>query len=1003
MRRFLMAAAMAGLAMAPAWAQDSVTLKGRVAIPPGASAQGAVVRVYEAPAPIVENAVQEPAATADVKPDGRFDLEYAPTEKTELEIVGPEVRRARFPWPGESQAGTDAVFRFDVERGVESALTVTDLQGAPLAGVLIGPVMVLQDEGASEGLIHYSHAFFAQTGSDGRASLPGLNIGARYQTQLFAPGYERKRVSFGAGETVPVELKSARFTVTGQVVGSKSYEPQPGLPVLVMGKDAIFEFRRNADAEGNFILEGLPEDTYEMIADVPMAPPAIASEVYVGEGAILDDVLVFAFEGIDIGGTVVDVETGEPIPGATVDFAGVTQAVDPEGGFFFERYKGPWPALLDPKAPNYKYDPALDQEDNAHNVTNGAEDKTAITLNLRRLRVLEILANLDSDGGAMLELRQPDVDKLEETRRRVTGPRNVIELRRSGPLVAWLRASDGTAVSDLTTVDIPFDATTTTLPLTLGPGATLAGSLAYADEETPRAPKFTLELRATGVDTPEPVVVVTASGDSEGAFTLEGLPPGDFEAVFQRAEGEPYLTETVTLERNATTRLDRQVIRGETASGVVLNSERQPVGNARVALYGIGTDGASLHLNKTTGEDGKFAFEDLGGLGVKELKVEHDDYEPKSLTNLALPAEDMEVVLTDRAGVTVRLAGTPEALNGARAHLMVGRMQPSGAGGDQWVYMNESQRDFFGAETVTLLPMTNSRYRVAARIDSAWDVSPAFEWTRDGEGKEITLTPGVTGQITAIVSGERTAEELAALDIVLLNTALPEGPTDVEFRPQAYPPNELVFADLPAGEYMLIGYSENLESVTETNIDLATGERKRLELEMSAPDGTLEVIVLRGGDKPQPASGARVVLYFNDVPEPDPLMEETTDGEGRASLFPLSGGREYLAVVTDGQQTQRFPIRLGGAEQTVRLVLSRPVTVSLIVPSDVRQLIESAPGVPLLFRSRESGETTAVGGENVDAPVDMAPGAYDVDWGETPLGSIDVPQQGGSVRIPGLT
>jgi hypothetical protein len=561
-------------------------------------------------------------------------------------------------------------------------------------------------------------------------------------------------------------------------------------------------------------------------------------------------------------------------------------------------------------------------------------------------------------------------------------------------------------VSELTFFRTPLDATTTTLYLQLGASARLEGSLSY--REGPPPPAYRLVLLGDFEEVlPEPFEYMSAPPDSEGQFRLAGLPPGTFLVRFLTPEGQLRVEERVTLQRGEVVRLDRQIDRGLTLAGRVVDGNGKPLGEIPLSAYGKDPQGNGLHRKTMSGDDGRFRLEGFQGPELDELRVEHHFYKPLTLSKITLPNEKYEVVLSERVGITIEALAPSASLAGARAFVLGGNLRATETAPDQWFYDIESQTPFAGEAAVTVYPKIQGRLRVAIEADREWDVSQAIEWDPAGAPIRLPLTPGRSGRLVARIRGVESDEEVAKLDVALINTALPESEANVEFAPSTRSTSEMTFEGIPAGEYLLL-VSERSGGLNyaHTNIDLAAGQTAEVTLNLGQAAREFElrgtVVELDDSGKKTPLAGASVTLYFGDIPEPEALAEDTTNAGGGFSFPALPPRRPYLVEARHGALEHRrilSPRELSGRDSAIEIVLQAAVSVRLVLSESFKEQARAAPAMPFILQHKEGTSSVTVLFSDLEKPVSLVPGEYSVYWGESALGGVDVPR-GGEVRLP---
>jgi len=993
--------ALAALSVFSAAACLAATLNVRVEPPPGVQAEALSVRLLPGGISEVENDPPPPPWQA-IPASGEFTLEAtSPTASLLIEFTGPGARRACFAWPAElaNDPQSRSVHRLETGAAMEIFVTA-DGTGRPVAGARLGPLSPTED--VSPEWLGKTYPFFAESDAQGRIWITGLIPGQAYEGVLSADSYQRRKIRLAPGGERRFALKQGGFLIAGEARGDRTGAPKPGILVRLNGGPENLQILRRADEKGRFAFAGLAEGNYLLTpveAGVDLAPPLDFSLA----GGPLEGVWLPVSEGIRITGSLSDAETGAAAPGATLRLGAKEARTNAAGEFAFEGVMGPWPASVRVECPGYVFREE-DQRDPLYPFNGFAmNDLLGVSLVVSKKRVLEVLVDAppEARGGAILNLFGPlgvaGRAPASETRR-VNARRALFPLGAAGERIAWMVDFEGRA-SDVTRISTALEDTTTTLRLTLAPGAALEASLVWSDPEIwPPPSRLTLALE-DGSSQGKPLEIFSANSEERGVYHLKGLPPGEFLATFWRPEGEPYAQERIALRRGETATLHKVIERGFEIAGHVKDEEGNLQKYLEISLYGKDPDGAPLHVKVQTDARGSFRSAGWGGPALERLQIQFHDFEPFLLENLALPAEPLEIVLKKRAGVVVEIAAPESSLQTARAWLLAGRQRSDEALARQWFYEAESVAPFGGEREVTLFPISGGRYRVAAQADGQWDVSEAFEWVPGGgEARRFLLTPGRGGSIEVALEGLNETDA-ADLDVTLLNTALPGAAASTEFRPSGGGGAErLEYTNLPAGEYALMAVSPAAGFASLANLDLPSGGRLAVALRFSGAAVAIEGRVVSGGAEERPIAGARVSVRFGDVAEASPLMEEAADAQGRFSFYDLPAGRPYLVEAAQGALQARARVEAAAGERRdaaepvqVLLRLEPPVAVTLRLPEAAREQLARAPGAPLVFTSLD-GERSRIHplSQGLEG-IALEPGEYRVAHGETPLGRIRVP------------
>jgi len=945
---------------------------------------------WAAPTPIAVDAKGAFAATWDAKPE------------TQFEIVGPGVRRARFPWPNAVAGDEGARATFDLDGGWSiDGVVVDGTTGAPIANVLLGPVVPGTD--ANEIAMEKSFPFFVRTDAEGKFVVEGLASTTSWEIPFLADGYMRQRLQTVPGSSMRVELTPGGRAIAGTLAGSRTAAPMADRLVLVTGGPRNLHIIRRTDAKAEFRFAGLAAGEYEIAAWSPSAGTGPMQRLLVTEAVDVEGLVVFWPEGIRLAGVARDIETGDLVAGAALTLRDWLIHTDTNGAFEFPLVEAPWPVTIAGDHPQFQL--VAEDQGTERWPINGSDgvDIADIDLKMRRKRVLQVSLALDppvegAEAAGVLELHGPPVPgaKAPATRNRIALGTTTVPLETAGERLAFMRLADGRA-TEVALVDTDIRQTTTTLALTLAQGGAVEGSFRYEAEEPPRAPAapaFTVRLEAAfpPPSDRERIEVASATPTADGNFTLPGLPPGEFRLLLVRPEGEPWMEETVRIERGATVEFHRTIPRGVPVAGIVTDEEDAPLREVAVSAYGDDPTGRALHLKAVSDADGKFRFEGFGGAALREISATHAIHGSATLNDVAIPNEAIALAMKKPSGIVVKMA---EGSNAPEALLLAGMLRSSSDGTSQWFYDIESRTPFAGEREVTVRPRSVNRIRIAAGSGRDWDVSPPFDWSPTREGKEVVLQPLATSSLEVDVIGAD-LEALGDIEATLINTSLPETVANLEFADPAVQGGRLVFASLPAGEYMLIAYAPGGESSVVNNIDIARGATARATLTISAPDVELAGRALATDGNP--VANAPVRLRFANVAEAEVLLDTTTAKDGTFSLFPLEAGRAYMVEIGGTPQSWTVDIPADSGEVAQReFLLSIAVEATLAWPESLGARLKA--GLPAILRNAAANRAEIVQNPLAGETLMLFPGRYEVSLGEDRVGIVEVPTNGGTARV----
>ncbi|MBI1292973.1 hypothetical protein GC173_17315 [bacterium] len=976
------------------------SFSGRAVVPPGVDSRQVAIYLCEGPPSEVENDRQPELLS--VRPDatGAFDVSTtSDTLNLTLEIAGPGVRRARFPWPETN--GARAVFR--LEPGVTTTLQVVDIATSDTVPYpVVGPIFPGSE--ATDDQTDKAFPFFAFGDATGRVVIDGLIPKTSYDFPVRAEGFARRVVSFPAGTTSRVELDRGGAIVEGRLIGAKTQSPWPREVVRAVSESGALQILVRTDEESRFRIAGLSPGRWLFAPSIERLGDMVPAELQLARDNLIRGFVLEVAEGIDLGVTVSDAETGLPLRGAIVAARNRFEQTDGLGRAGFERVTGPWPLPLEVELSGFEFKEE-DQRDQRLPV-NGYEgqDIADLALYMRRIRFLEVLSSL-ADGvdapkaPAMLELIGKTLSESEEPQRvlhRIDSAQQVVRLDGAGMRVATMRRFDGFS-GDLTVLTTEQEQTTTTLSMILGPGATLLGSLTYA--EGPPAPTFRLKLRATVMG--EVFDFAEAQPDSDGGFIIEALPPGTFMARFLRADGSTILEQEVVLERGVTTELNPTISRGQILAGQVVSPDGVGQVEIPIRAWGVDPQGNPLQRLVMSSEGGAFRIEGFGGGAISQIQIDHHMWRPMTIPAVPIPDDEYKITLQERSGIRVRALASPGALRVARAIVMTGVQRSDELATNQWYFTPSVQEAFGGEETAFISPRTTGYMQVAVEADGLWDVSEPFNWSLDTPLREITLTPAHRASLSIRFPGSKVADLRDAV-VTLINTSLPEGQTSTSFTPTVRPPDSLTFGALPGGMYLLLVTSSRGDSITRTNLYIAGGERKELELPLKPSLFRMTGRVLES-DGTRGIGGVTVSLRFGDLPEPPVIDSQESARDGSFEFVAVPGSRPLLLEAAREEARARLAIpALSGDISDLQLTFPKSVRVTFRIPARLQQRLSQNPNIPVILTSTLQGEGTSFRGDQADGTFTMWVGEYVAFWGEDLLGRVIVPKDGGEVELPDL-
>ncbi len=968
-----------------------VTLQGRVVPPEGVEPGSLSVTLFhEAPTEVEEESLRRD--TIRVNERGEFELRAEPIESTQIEVTGPGVRRARFPWPADLAGDETRRAVFDLEPGFAIQGSLRDLETLqPLGGVAIGPVSPGPD--ASRSTMEKSFPFFETGSGDGTFTVEGLAGETSWILPFRLEGYERQVLRMQPGLDMTISLRRGGASLSGTLVGSRSLQPQGLRTVLLQGGPRDFHIVRRTTAEGAWSFDGLPAGEYLIAAwSQEKGTGPVQSHMVVQDGAIEGITLLYP-EGIRITGMLADGETGDAVSNAEVVIGELRAMSDPEGHFEVYPVEAPWPKEISVLHPEFAFF-GEDQNSEAYpfDGTDGSDLDTG-TLLLRRKRVLEITVEKreesDEPTGGIAEVFGPFEGMKENVQRtRISGDYGAIPIQYAGTRAVVLRGTDD-LVSDLQFVSTGLRETTTTVTLKLDVGGKLEGALTYEGEGVdPVAPRFEVVIKGEHSEGRETFVLRESDPASNGTFNIPALPPGEYVLRLERDGGEPWIQERIEVKRGETTEFVRAIPRGVPVAGFVLNSSEEPLREVTVSAYGRDPLGGSVHLKDVSDAEGRFEFDGFGGETIELLTASHAVHGEGELRTVPIPDEDIKLVLSAPEGIRVTIPEGSPVANTGEAILLVARERPVRGGVSQWFYEMDSRESFAGTTEAVLRPHATGRTRIAAGANSTWTVSDAFDWVQGGEEKSISLNPAATARLVCMVENI-SSDELSDLEVILLNTALPESMARTEFEVSRIEGNELWFDSIPAGEYLLMAYAPDGETTAAGNIDVGENQTVRTSLKMESPNVDLVGRIVKGDEG---LEGVRVILREGDIPEPPVLFEAVSSADGMFTFYPLTENRRYIltAEYETGESTWPFVAEPNEDGIAVReFVIVDAMEVELAFPDSLRNRVLQ-PGPPILLQGPQGTETRMLPTPLENFRVQLTPGTWSVYHGEEGIGTVTI-------------
>lgn len=927
---------------------------------------------------------------------GQLTFDYSPSENTRLEISGPGILRTSYPWPEDAaQPNKEAVF--EIAPGSQINLTIKDEEtGSAIPNVVIGPVL-LQAPSSSK-IDENSYPFFSLSNETGKAILYGVQPELSYKAICWAPGYQRNSVSLISISPSEITLIPGGETLSGIVLGRKSQQPMPAALVNVYSEEHGLYFKWRTDEEGEFQIPGLPSGQIQLTVSSLLDGTSQPTEILIQKGITPPQWTLFCPEGINVSGTLQDVETLMGIPGAWMEIASEGVRTDPLGRFQFPILHGPWPRHLIVEHPEYIFDTADQTLD--HYPINGHDgiDLEQVILKVRRIRFLELLgsyANQDETGMALDIFDLSEEEKTTATHHRIKSLPTKFSLQSAGDRLIWLR-NNTTLSSKLHFVYTSQDQTTTTLNLEIGPSSQVNGS--FFDKNNPdftQFPSYKLNLKTDSDQYGFEVPITSLTTQPDGQFNFPCLPSGWFILEYQRTDKSTGLMkQSIYLEEGEAKTVSLDIQQGMPFKGIVVDENAVPLPEIPLEIYATKTDGSSYHHQVMSKSDGSFVFNDLGGEIASKLSVQHQQYQPVFIDTIPLPQEEYLVVLEHRGGITVQLEASEYALTTARAQILEGNLSPAPQGGLHWFSNLVTEESFAGKEKTTIFPKVSGRMRLAVYADQQWAVSPPFQWDPTDERLEVSMKTGLSAGLTVTLPNEDFTDEQSSWEAVMLNTTLLEDQAQTEFIGELSPPNKFEFNTIPAGDYILLINAPNDRSIAQAGIALENNQHKELEVSMEFKTFDLYGTIVDGGEDASPISGCNVKLYYADVPESEMIAEETSNSSGQFEFPALEVTHNYTLILekADHQKTFNLIPPQNQAEMVQEFQLPKLVTVQFELTEKLQKKIGTNSAVPVILFPKQGGNPIQLKTDEISSQLEIESGTYVVVWGEERVGSIEVPE-----------
>ncbi|UCE91990.1 MAG: carboxypeptidase regulatory-like domain-containing protein [Methanobacteriota archaeon] len=161
------------------------------------------------------------------------------------------------------------------------------------------------------------------TGVDGTYALEGIRSGT-YSVRADAPYYEPvlRQVTVTVGDYVPLHfsLESLMGAISGTILHIDTEEPLENANIAVVIEDYTIVY--NSDANGSYSVPNVPPGTYAITVSLTGFNTTVIENIVVASGVTTEGVDVLLAEKLpSISGTILHIDTEEPLEGANVSIA----------------------------------------------------------------------------------------------------------------------------------------------------------------------------------------------------------------------------------------------------------------------------------------------------------------------------------------------------------------------------------------------------------------------------------------------------------------------------------------------------------------------------------------------------------------------------------------------------------------------------------------------------------------------------------------------------------
>jgi len=971
--------------------------KGRVQIQGGGDLSKVQLLIHESPMSMNEGSWNV-VSSQTINEDGTFQIEYEPSESTQLEFTGPNVVRKRFPFP----TNPDTVAVFPLQGGTFAKGKLVDENGAGIPDAFLGPITVIPNTDDPKATSPIG-PFFTSTDSSGNFEVTGLPFGFRYKIPVYAEGFQRKSLVMVQKQELTESLVAGGSTASGAIRGELTQKPMPGETIHVIGSQIGIDVRITSDENSEFEISGLPRGEYKFIHLSKDFGYNNITNISVDGKTPVEGISVTAYEGTNLYGNLIDRETSEPIVGAVISAGDFSSTTNDLGAFEINAYTGAFPVRFELDHPDFLfYDKHQDREQYPIQFAK-SRGLSVVQLKAQKRRVLEIKTQLPDDlesaevqseaeGSQYAFLQLAPIESIEKKLiKRIDMPYDSILLEDKGSYQAFLYSQN--IVSNIVEFETE-EKTTTTVSLETGPTPIIDGVVFYevtsANQDLDYASGYEVSLRKNGAE------LFQAISNELGEFKFQKIPASEFELRVQNESEQILYSKNIQTEFGESMEIGIPIEKGILIEGVVKNLEDEPIHNATVAVYGQTKRGETVNLNTTSKHpNGKFSFDEISISSLNDIIIKHPDYKTKYVKPTLDEASSLEIILENKNGIVVNIDAPEWARTVGKVYLLRGSNQTFGSGISQEIFNAESMKNVDGENTLTLIPKLDGSYRVALQVNDQWDVSEKISWGQDnGSDASVTLTENASAELE--VTWDAVSEDdLALLEVELINTSLPENLYQID--PSQNNPTKIgvTYLSIPPGEYIFTAYLPNGSVETLTGINLEANSSEKLSISISEEPKEVAGFVLFEQDESLPVINAKISFRFSGDIGSEPMIETTTDQDGFYTAYPVLSGYNYQVEIDTGSQKEYYRVTLDNSSE--KEIIEKNFSIPLLenvqfqISDTIRNEIQSLPvDNKLILFSTSTRKSYMLDASDSSASMQMAAGKYQVFAAEEQIGEFEV-------------